>query len=62
MTVHLAFYFKDLRKLLSRGEGGTFLSDKRCLQLGVEFDLRVKLQRANVILQEKQQRIYLKLE
>lgn len=48
--------------MLSRGEGGTFLSDKRRLQLGVEFDLRVKLQRANVILQEKQQRIYLKLE
>ena len=62
MTVHLAFYFKDLKKLLSRGKGGTFLSDKRRLQLGVEFDLRVKLQRANVILQEKQQRIYLKLE
>lgn len=62
MTVHLAFYFKDLKKLLSRGEGGTFLCDKRRLQLGVEFDLRVKLQRANVILQEKQQRIYLKLE
>lgn len=62
MTVHLAFYFKDLKKLLSRGEGGTFLSDKQRLQLGVEFDLRVKLQRANVILQEKQQRIYLKLE
>lgn len=61
--MHLAFYFKDLKKLLSRGEGGTFLSDKRRLQLGVEFDLRVvKLQRANVILQEKQQRIYLKLE
>ena len=60
--MHLAFYFKDLKKLLSRGEGVTFLSDKRRLQLGVEFDLRVKLQRANVILQEKQQRIYLKLE
>ena len=61
MTVHLAFYFKDLKKLLY-GEGVTFLSDKRRLQLGVEFDLRVKLQRANVILQEKLQRIYLKLE
>lgn len=31
MKVHLAFYFKDLKKLLSRGEGGTFLSDKRRL-------------------------------